>query len=560
MILIDVDLSEVPTTKSMVFAVKDSATQTVLVTQTVATPTLSNNVAKVALAQPAGLTGSVLAQVTALADSGVVGQGTSDAAPVTAGKNVGPLVVKVKRMVAGPDAGEPDGGVADVVEREAAVQPDLQPVKLDTGSVPSGLDAADLGKNDAQTEPLDGHDVSPVADAPADAPSGPDGTPQPDAAVDSLRPDAAIDVGSDTVSGPDSPTNILETINSCKKYVHYPNPPATCASGSNLEGVSVNTTVFTPDGKYLVTTANNSWAKLWKVVDTGLEDTNVTFVGDNFNVTAAISPAGDILALGNQSGNTGLFDLTLAITQGQVSQIGTLSASKLSDSPYGMSTRPYFTTDGKQVVMVYPTEGTSSKGMVAVWDLTTRTVLREFDHDYPTEIFNVAEAPSTGPIWVVLGKADSVSTDGGSHYETTVTLLDASGTTTVKPTFVLPGELYKARISADGLTLATGTNEGEVSLWDLSNKGSIQRNGSPYVEAGTQNDSVYGLGYSRDGQFLAVGSWIFYGPSSLRIVNLKTRAVTQRQMDFEPLSFGFAPNGTTWAYGLGGCGAVYFCK
>jgi WD40 repeat protein len=198
--------------------------------------------------------------------------------------------------------------------------------------------------------------------------------------------------------------------------------------------------------------------------------------------------------------------------------------------------------------------------MVAVWDLTTRTVLREFDHDYPTEIFNVAEAPSTGPIWVVLGKADSVSTDGGSHYETTVTLLDASGTTTVKPTFVLTGELYKARISADGLTLATGTNEGEVSLWDLSNKGSIQRNGSPYVEAGTRNDSIYGLGYSRDGQFLAVGSWIFYGPSSLRIVNLKTRAVTQRQVDFEPASFGFAPNNTTWAYGLGGCGAVYFCK
>jgi hypothetical protein len=101
-----------------------------------------------------------------------------------------------------------------------------------------------------------------------------------------------------------------------------------------------------------------------------------------------------------------------------------------------------------------------------------------------------------------------------------------------------------------------------VGLWDISVKSNIQRLGSPLVPANTGGsaDSILGLAYSRDGAFLVAGSWVYNGPSSLRVVNLQSRVVTQRQYDYEPRAFGFAPDGSTWAFGLGGCGYVYYCK
>ena len=200
--------------------------------------------------------------------------------------------------------------------------------------------------------------------------------------------------------------------------------------------------------------------------------------------------------------------------------------------------------------------------LIAVWDLTTQLPLRQIKRTYKDVPRAVSNSPSTGPIWVASSLPESMTGDGGSYYQTTITLEDVSATGGAKPAFVVPGEVNKIAWSADYRTLAIGTDEGEVSLWDISNKADIQRLGSPLVSAASNgtSDGVYGLSYTPDGTQLAIGSWIYNGPSTLRVANLQTKAVIQRQMDYEPRAFAFHPDGTTWAIGLGGCGYVLYCK
>jgi WD40 repeat protein len=581
------DLNDVHSTKSMKFLVTDEAGAS-LKEQTVPTPTLTAGIAKIALTQTDNMTGSVVVQVTALDGSNtVLGLGTS-AVTIVRGKNAGPVVVVVKKSGPGSDGGvsdasAPDLGAPDLAGLESGTQPDATPtnpetdpgVKSDTQPSPDTQDSStatpdsatpdsatpDSATPDSATPDSATPDTKPPVDV-RDTATTTETGPQPDTATDQANnpADGAPDTTPDT--NRDAAGTILTALNSCKRYIHYPNSPATCAAGSNQESVIVNSVAFTPDGNYLATAANNSWVKLWKVVDTGLVDTQVVFVGSNFKVTASISPDGSTLAMGNQNGDIVLYDLHVAIDSGAVSQTGTLLASKLSSTPDGTITYTKFTTDGKQLIAMYPSQSSMSDALIVVWDLNTFLPLRQFKRDWQDTPLAVSNSASAGPIWVASALPSSVTTDAGTNDITTVTLEDVSTTGGTKPTFTVPGEVYRIAWPADVKTLAVGTYEGEVGQWDLSNLSNIQRLGSPLVPAtsGGSSDSIYGLAYSRDGAFLAVGSWIYAGTSTLRVANLQSRAVVNRQMDFEPRTFAFHPDGTTWAYGLGGCGYVYFCK
>ena len=584
LLLVNVDLNDVPTTTSMKFSVTDAAGTTSLKDQTVPTPTLTAGIAKIALTQTDSMTGSVQVQVTALDSSNtVLGLGTGGPVTIVPGKNAGPVEVVVKKSGPGSDGGvsdasAPDLGAPDLAGQESGTQSDATPtnpetdpgVKSDTQPSPDTQDSGtatpdsatpDSATPDSATPDSATPDTKPPVDVPDTATTSETG-PQPDTATDQATTpaDGAPDTTPDT--NRDAAGTILTALNSCKRYIHYPNSPATCAAGSNQASVIVNSVAFTPDGNYLATAANNSWVKLWKVVDTGLVDTQVVFVGSNFRVTTSISPDGSTLAMGNQNGDIVLYDLNVAIDSGAVSQTGTLLISKLSSIPDGTITYTKFTTDGKQLIAMYPSQSSMSDALIVVWDLNTFLPLRQFKRDWQDTPLAVSNSASTGPIWVASALPSSVTTDAGSNDITTVTLEDVSTTGGTKPTFTVPGNVNKIAWPADVKTLAVGTDEGEVGQWDLSNLSNIQRLGSPLVQAtsGGSSDSVYGLAYSRDGAFLAVGSWIYGGASTLRVANLQSRAVINRQMDFEPRTFAFHPDGTTWAYGLGGCGYVYFCK
>ncbi len=595
LLLIQVDWSATPTAKTLKLTVTDATTSAPVKEESSNTSGSSTAVAKIGLPLPSGTTGSVLVKVTAYDGLTELGSGTGGPQAITPGKNAGPVSVTIQATSVVQDGGLPDATVSDGPHPADAGTPDL--AQGDTGPASDGPTAgADTGPSADTQGTADGRsDLPPTEtgaqpDAATDSPTvvadaAPDSATviadaAPDVSVerdinppsDSNAPadanaaevgapaDAAVDVA------PDAGGTILTALNSCKRYVHYPNSPATCVSGSDQENIIVYSTVFTPDGKYLATAGNNTWVKLWKVVDTGLEDTQVVFVGTGYRVTASISPAGDILALGNPDGNIALYDLTLAIQQGAVSQTGTLPISKLTSTPDGFMTYMTFTTDGKQIIATYPPQDSSNNSLIVVWDVATGLPVRQITRNGLDIPMAVSSSPSTGPIWMASAQATEFTDDAGSYYyQSTITLEDVSTTGGAKPTFTVPGQVDlvgEVAFSADQKTLAIGTEEGEVGLWDISVKNNIQRLGSPLVAGTTTGsaDTVWALAYSRGGAYLTVGSWIYRGPSSLRVANLQTRAVTQRQYDYEPRSFGFASDGTTWAFGLGGCGYVYYCK
>jgi WD40 repeat protein len=551
LILVTADLAEVPSAKSLKVAILDANSASVWKEQVTDVPTLSGTLAKIALSQTAGMT-SVVVRVQAFAGEQLLGEGTQGPILITSGQNAGPVLVVIKAGASGPD-----GGSSDTLPARDSGAPDSS-LRPDSGA------AEDAGASRPDGARLDGAGSVDTGSARLDSAIG-----QPDTGTDlgPLPVDAAVDRPPVDTAAPDTspdttPGTLLTALNGCKTYVHYPDSPAVCESGSNQEDVIVSTVVFTPDGKYLVTAANNTWVKLWKVVDTGLEDTNVVFVGTGFRVSASISPDGNTLALGNQNGNIFLYDLKAAIESGTVSQTGTLSTSSLTNKPDGYATKTLFTTDGKQLVAMYPSTASWDDALTVVWDLTTRLPIREITRDWQDDPMAVYPAPSTGPLWLASALAVSMSGDGGSYYQTTVTLENLADPAAAKPSFTVPGEVYKIAWSSDAKTLAIGTNEGEVGLWDLTNLSNIQRLGSPLVPATATGsaDSVYGLAFSRDDGFLAMGTWIYRGPSTLRLANLKTKAITARQQNYEPRAFGFHPDGQTWAIGLGGCGHVLFCR
>jgi WD40 repeat protein len=558
LVLVDVDMTEVPTAKTLNLAVLTDATPpTTLKAQTVDTPALTDGIAKIALSQTANMAGtSIFVQVTALENNGVVGTGTSLPVTVESGKNAGPVVVIVKRNALVADAGAPDADTPDAFANDLGPRADTTTGTPDLGSATDGkpdagadattlADTAGAADVPVSSDTLGSTDVAPTADVPVDA--AVDSEARPDAPL----PDTAPEAGS-----------ILTTLPTCKRYVHFPNSPQTCAAGSNQENVLVNTTALTPDGKYLVSAANNSWVKIWKVVGNELVDPNIVIVGDSYWVTATLSPNGDLLAVANPKGDVVLYDMAKTIEFNAGVEAFTLPVSKLAHTPPNYDyNQAFFSSDQKHLVVIYPAAYSRMKegGTVAVWDLAAHSLVREFTFDSDTRAYTVSNTSSAGPLWTVMGKIESASDDAGHSYKTTVSLVDALGVNTTKPTFVVPDSLLRATFSADNRTLALGTSEGGVEIWDLSSLTNIQRIGSPLVQGGT-DAGVYGLAFTPDGQFLVAGTWKDFGASSLYVFNLKTSTILKRASDYEPRAFGFAADGSTWAYGLGGCGYLYFCK
>jgi WD40 repeat protein len=292
-----------------------------------------------------------------------------------------------------------------------------------------------------------------------------------------------------------------------------------------------------------------------------LEDTNIIIVGDDFWMTATVSPQGDLLAVPNPRGDIVLYDMAKTLAYNAGVEAFTLPASKLANIPDIDYNQAFFTSDQKQLVVIYSAANSRMKdgGSVAVWDLATRSVVHETAFDSDTVAYTVSNSSSTGPLWTVMGKTESTSDDAGHSYKTTVWLVDALGVNTSKPTFVVPDSLLRATFSADNRTLALGTTEGDLEIWDLSTLTNIQRIGSPLIQGGSYA-GVYGIGFTPDGQFMTAGTWKDIGVSNLYVFNLKTAAILKRTIEYEPRSFGFGADGTSWAYGLGGCGYLYFCK
>lgn len=105
-------------------------------------------------------------------------------------------------------------------------------------------------------------------------------------------------------------------------------------------------------------------------------------------------------------------------------------------------------------------------------------------------------------------------------------------------------EVQSVAFSPDGQTLASGSTDGTVKLWNVNT-------GKAYRTLSDHTDSVWSVAISPDGQTLASGSW----DRTVKIWNLNTGEVkrTLRGHSKQVHSIAFSPDGRTIASGdLGG--------
>ncbi|RKU17479.1 hypothetical protein C6501_03925 [Candidatus Poribacteria bacterium] len=301
---------------------------------------------------------------------------------------------------------------------------------------------------------------------------------------------------------------------------------------------------FSPDGTTLATGAEDRYASLWDVgtgtLITGLKPEQ----GQGEVHLVGFSRDGETLACSSPDGTLRLWDVATrtenaTLIKGPSNYITSVSFSRdpgsttlasaswdevrLWDVATGTEKSKFtrhnavarsvsFSSDGSLLINSEP------RGTVHLWDVTTRTRKATFWHgeELWRAFFNSDGATIASQTWGGVLRLWDVAT------ETEIGVID---------------DVYGARLSSDGTTLATG-HYGNVQLWDLTTLTRIITFASPgYNEI---------LDFRSDGAMLASGS----SDNSVRLWDL---TALERKAEFwhryDVYSISFSPDGTILASG-----------
>jgi hypothetical protein len=341
----------------------------------------------------------------------------------------------------------------------------------------------------------------------------------------------------DTIGGGDSappPTETAPPISNdppslthCTMYMHT---ATTCDLTTGVGDWGVRSVTFSPDGKYLVSAGEDGLVKVWRVTDAGLEPDNRIFTGLGSSY-AAFSPDGAQLVVGNHNGDVILFDFAKSI------QAGTLLG--LTGGVIGVA----FSSDGTRVVAV------DNELHLQVWDTATQASVRAVPLAKIPGDFAVAPG-AAGSLWVALQEGENMP----------LKLLDLNAADlSTAPSLPIVGSVGGLAFSADGNTLAVGTDVGQITLVDTSNRAHPVATAPPVFNA--PDDDVTALAFSRDGHYLLAAAGQFFGARGARIFTVATRSQRSSQATmFFPWSAAFAPDGRAVAIGQRDCGQILYCK
>ena len=227
---------------------------------------------------------------------------------------------------------------------------------------------------------------------------------------------------------------------------------------------------FSPDGKRIVTAADNEEAGVWDA-QTGKPLTKP--LKDEDKVTSAqVSPDGKRIVTASENGEARVWD----------AQTGQPLTKPLKDEDKVTSAQ--FSPDGKRIVTA------SENGEARVWDAQTGQPLTDpMQHD--DAVVSAQFSPDGNRIVTVSGSE--------IDHDKKARVWDAQSGQPLTQDLMYNGEVWEAEFSPDGKRIVTGSEEGEARVWDV-------QSGQPLAEPLKHDDKVSSAQFSPDGNRIVTAS------------------------------------------------------
>ena len=295
---------------------------------------------------------------------------------------------------------------------------------------------------------------------------------------------------------------------------------------------SVESVSFSPDGKTIATGGNDQTVRLWNV-ETGRHIKTLTGHIDNVN-SVSFSPDGQTIAtasggsliVGNGDNTVRLWDVNTG------RHIKTLTDVK--------SLMIVITFDGDEIGGEYVSGTMDDDEIVLIVDGSEET-FDTFDLEEATIIGHRESKGHTDSVNSVSFSPDGSTIASGSD-DDTVRLWDVNTGTHIKTLTGHTDLVRSVSFSPDGSTIASGSDDDTVRLWDV--------NTGTHIKTLTgHTGEVSSVSFSPDGSTIASGS----GDGTVRLWDVNTgrhiKTLTGHTSDV--LSISFSPDGQTLASGSG---------
>ncbi|MEU9079095.1 WD40 repeat domain-containing protein [Kitasatospora sp. NPDC048538] len=278
---------------------------------------------------------------------------------------------------------------------------------------------------------------------------------------------------------PDGHTLAAGNIDGAVDLWHLP-PTLLAGAGGN-----VNAAAFSPDGRLLAVGSQSGTVNLWSLAERerpaphGKPLTGTTAAVDSL----AFSPDGRLLAAGDGDGTVHLWDMS--------DEAGPTAIGTPLSNPGGRAMSLAFTPDGHTLAVA--ANGTSLTG-VSLWNLS--------DPRKPISSGGITTDGTRSVFTVAFASDGHTLATGGDSSSSQIGLWRVRDSESVRlgqPLQQPAGSALWATFSPDGRTLAVGSSQGVVTLWNTADPDHPVPLASPLTTTGP----VWAVAFSPDGRTLA---------------------------------------------------------